>query len=770
MSQIWHAATTEPARPADAPGAAPSEAVPIHPPAFAADRAWHAAAVLVIGALTLILVLLAERVSGHESVALGTIADRVYVTDGFFDPEQNAALGAYRWTEPLAKLTLWDWGPGPVRVRVSGVAAGTQPNDITLKLGDATLGHTVAAPDQPWTVEGTGQTGARNPVFTLEGPRLETPGDARLLGRLVTRLEIDAPAARDRALLNLGLLALAGLLLYAAVGRWTGHPGLALLAGAATPAVFGLFAVYRDRWLDTVAWTAPLALGVALLVDSRWQPPARLRRLGGGAAVVALAAALLLLAQGVSNAFDSDLMVRMAAGWVEYGEPTKYPTHSWSKYGFGLPLAAVPFYGLGKAALVFGGNAELLTTFTVSLTNLVLTALLAWVLYRAERRFMSAPIALAGVATFLLATPALNYARTFFSEPLGALLLLLGLLLLVPRRDARVPALGRIFLSGICLGAMIWIKPAFAVYLPVPGLLVLGLAILDFRFGILAEPGQTGASAPKSKIRNLKSVAAAVAAFAVGPLLGLAGQLAYNAVRYGNWLSNGYEKEAGFSTPLLEGLGGLLLSPGKSLLLYAPVVLLAVPACWVLARRGGLPGRVAVLLIAGETGAGLVLNAMWWAWTGNFAWGPRLIVPLLPLLVWPVGALLDGPARIVAARGRQVAAGAWVALGALGALVSIPGALVDFQVYYGLRGLWLAGLPEEAPTIYDPAQSPLLVEPGYLLDGLTAAIRRPTLAQTGLPPAWDTFVPAALTLLAILALWLAARAAARPRAEPHPRR
>jgi hypothetical protein len=288
-------------------------------------------------------------VAGHESVALGTIADRVYVTDGFFDPEQSADWGAYRWTEPLAKLTLWDWGPGAIQVRVQGVGAGTQPADVALKLGEQTLGQVIATPGQPWTVAGTGQATERNPVFTLEGPRLDTPGDARLLGRLVTRLDIDSPGARDRALLNLGLLALAGLLLYVAVVRWTGQPGPALLAGAALPAVFGLLAVYRDRWLDTLAWTAPLALAAALLLDTRLRLPAGGRRLGTGAAVVALGAALLLLAQGAFNAFDSDLMYRMAAGWVEYGQPTKYPSHSWSKYGFGLPLAAVPFYALGKA-------------------------------------------------------------------------------------------------------------------------------------------------------------------------------------------------------------------------------------------------------------------------------------------------------------------------------------------------------------------------------------------------------------------------------------
>jgi hypothetical protein len=57
----------------------------------------------------------------------------------------------------------------------------------------------------------------------------------------------------------------------------------------------------------------------------------------------------------------------------------------------------------------------------------------------------------------------------------------------------------------------------------------------------------------------------------------------------------------------------------------------------------------------------------------------------------------------------------------------------------------------------------LLVEPGYLLDGLTAAIRRPTLAQTGLPPGWDTFVPAALAVVAVLALWVAARSSVQRR-------
>src|SRR5205823_395728 len=119
-------------------------------------------------------------------------------------------------------------------------------------------------------------------------------------------------------------------------------------------------------------WTAPVTLGALLLLDyglmrRGWRG---WRRGGFLAALIALSAALLLLAQGFLNAFDSDLMYRVAAGLAEYGAPTKYPgTASWTKYGFGQPLLALPFYELGKALLLFGGDREALTRFTVSLTN-----------------------------------------------------------------------------------------------------------------------------------------------------------------------------------------------------------------------------------------------------------------------------------------------------------------------------------------------------------------------------------------------------------------
>jgi hypothetical protein len=305
---------------------------------------------------------------------------------------------------------------------------------------------------------------------------------------------------------------------------------------------------------------------------------------------------------------------------------------------------------------------------------------------------------------------------------------------------------------------MILFKPAFAVYLPAPALVVLWLA---FR----RQPAP--ANSPQSAIRNLQLPAL----FAVGPIAALVVQAIYNYVRYSPLpdaiLRTGYEREPGFSTPLLEGLGGILFSPGKSIFLYAPMLLLAPLGLWLMYRRratgDGRPanGRLTAILLTAEIAAGILFNSLWWAWTGNFAWGPRLIMPILPLLIWPLAALSSeyrvpstGPGSnhsLLATRYSLLVA--WLVLAVLGALVSIPGALVDFQVYFHSYGLVLAGDPGESITIYDPANSPLLVEPGYMLNGLTAAIHRPSLASTGMPPIWDAIVPALLVLSSLACLW-----------------
>ncbi len=102
--------------------------------------------------------------------------------------------------------------------------------------------------------------------------------------------------------------------------------------------------------------------------------------------------------------------------------------------------------------------------------------------------------------------------------------------------------------------------------------------------------------------------------------------LAFETVRFGRPFAS-YAGER-FSHPPLDGLFRLTLGPNKGLLLYFPLVVLSLVGLRLLFRRNWL----AAITVALFSGAILVTSAAWWAWDGTFGWGPRLLVPLLPLL------------------------------------------------------------------------------------------------------------------------------------------
>lgn len=111
----------------------------------------------------------------------------------------------------------------------------------------------------------------------------------------------------------------------------------------------------------------------------------------------------------------------------------------------------------------------------------------------------------------------------------------------------------------------------------------------------------------------------------------------YNWLRYGNPLSPGYVGGhdgvySFFLTPTTTGLHGLLFSSGKSIFLYAPCLLLSL---WGM-RQFWREQRSLCWLHLGPTAIWFVMVAHWWAWSGDVGWGPRLVVPLLPLLCLPL--------------------------------------------------------------------------------------------------------------------------------------
>ena len=177
---------------------------------------------------------------------------------------------------------------------------------------------------------------------------------------------------------------------------------------------------------------------------------------------------------------------------------------------------------------------------------------------------------------------------------------------------------------------------------------------------------------------------------------------AANAARFGSILDTGYGGEAlSFSHPLLAGIFGLALSPGRGLVFYAPVAAGALLA----ARRLSWEAKV---LCLGVPLVALAVLARWWAWHGASSWGPRLMLPVLPLLAAPavfLGIRLVAPLILVGA-----------ALN-LGGVLIAPGAFITYAERLRPRegSSWPEKGADRVSTI--PRLSPLLGHPWLVLRG-----------------------------------------------------
>jgi hypothetical protein len=360
----------------------------------------------------------------------------------------------------------------------------------------------------------------------------------------------------------------------------------------------------------------------------------------------------LATAAGHISSSDGHTMYLLTQSLVERGDFSVETENTergpdgrrYPKAGLGQALASVPFYLVGRA--VASGLEPALRPFAAkAATSLVspfagaLTALLLFCVFRALGLASRQGVLLAALAAF--ATPLWVYGRLYLAESLlamGLALELYGVLL-----AGRGGAVGAGLATGAGFGLVVLTK-----YALLPAAALLGLGALP----ALKRP------------RFLVPAGLVALGF-------LALALFYNHARTGDLLGSGYGRQgtwAAFTTPLPVGLYGLLLSSGKGLLWFAPVVALAVPGFLSWRRREPLVA-LAALAAASVT---IVLFAGFEHWAGDGSWGPRYLVPLLPLLVAAAGALLAEPGR--SRRGLWWAAA--VALGFAGAAVQKGGVFV----------------------------------------------------------------------------------------------
>jgi len=336
------------------------------------------------------------------------------------------------------------------------------------------------------------------------------------------------------------------------------------------------------------------------------------------------------------------------------------------------PVLAAPFVWLGMAANLASGPSYWPSVFA-ALPNIAITAITAGI-----AALFALELGASAVWAWLLAlitvfgTVSLPYADSLYAEPLAALLILLA-----AERTlafARSGTNARLLSAALAAGALAVVKLVTVALWPG---FVLAWCYLLWQRGLAGR----------------KRAAFAIAAALAAGLILAAG---YNVYRFGSPLKTGYQPHAlgeprTFSGEIPNGLRILLLSPGKSLFLYAPAVLAALPLLAGPLRRK-LPWLAALIAAQGLTF--LLVIAKWSRPEGGYCFGPRLLLPVIPLLFAPLALAWE--------HGRLARWGA-AALGILGFAINLAGAVTPFP-------LIAEGSPvpyyADSANGYDPAFNP----------------------------------------------------------------
>jgi len=291
-------------------------------------------------------------------------------------------------------------------------------------------------------------------------------------------------------------------------------------------------------------------------------------------------------------------------------------------YGLGNVLLVLPWYWLGKATshIAPGIPPNRTTLFTDAFTVAssaafsALAATFAFLIF--VRIGVRTTTAVAAALILALATPLFSYSSWFYSEPLAAALLLGATLFLVADNADQPMTTKNAILAALFLGVLLWVRATHVIAIPI------------FLAAVLLR-------GPRRNWSAFATTAATIGLF------GLA-YLARNKYLFGNPFDFGYpefgeggKRMLGFDTPLLTGLKIFLFSPGKSMLLFAPPLLLAIPGIVRLAKRN----RSLAVIAGGIPLVSLLFFSCYSHVEGSYSYGPRYLVPAIA-----VASLGLGPA------------------------------------------------------------------------------------------------------------------------------
>lgn len=384
--------------------------------------------------------------------------------------------------------------------------------------------------------------------------------------------------------------------------------------------------------------------------------------------------------------------------------------HTYSKYDPSLPLLSAPIIlaadELGKATQ---SNRYALAAIAVQLIPAAAMSTALATLFHIASRLYAFPRAL--LVTFIggFCTLAWPYARLYFAEAVLTGCLTLAIAPLCDKISTR-----NVILSSCAIGLAILTRASAIIYLP-------ALVYLIWQ------------NTPPSPSRRRLHLGL----FGFGPLFGIIGLALHNYLRFHNFMTTGYEGESFHLLPL-KGIVGLLFSPGKSVFLYSPPLILSL-ILWPKLRRHNPALAWTLILMAGTA---LIFYGAWWAWHGGWVWGPRFLVPLVPLWCLPLGTI---PLR-------RNWASLTLVVCVLGVIVQILGTFTDVTPHYAK--VFGDNNPDDetryAMVHYSPAHFPLVGawQRASIGKWETPAIFR--LETTGLPGDWLRVIHSSVIIIWLL--------------------
>jgi len=311
-----------------------------------------------------------------------------------------------------------------------------------------------------------------------------------------------------------------------------------------------------------------------------------------GAALSMCALSLgMLFTRPTPESYDAQIMFQVTQSMVDHGsfvvhhDPFGVNT-PYSYYGIGMSLLMVIPYWVAERLHQDAG------AFVMSVNAAVVAAIAFTVFALGLATRATAIQSLAAAALTVFGTLLLPYAATGFSEPSVALAIALGLIGVQTNRPV---------LTGAAAG--------FALLMRVDSAFLVAPAL--------------GVAAWIAGGRSWQ----AVLRFSVALMPAVIVTAAYDTLRFGAPWRLGYSF-AVFNHPLVAGLYGLLFSPAAGLFIYVPLLPVALFGLFLAMRRLPLLASTALVLLAVR----VLVYAVWFGWSAYWAWGPRYLVPAMPVL------------------------------------------------------------------------------------------------------------------------------------------